>query len=193
LGRQGSQVIEHGRAWKQSSGQGIFGVSSPYSRVIAMASPRVGGSEGRAIVLVNVTHPCQVSRFPGCGRSPPGPFAALEVSSRSLPKFRERFAFWIGRHPGVATLKSLSSGRVLSITIGPRIERVWCSRISALPWEFTIKRGEHAAASRRIVRRPRACSEWHRPPGPPGPWSIRERRSGGRAHPPARRHLPFLG
>src|SRR5208282_1559946 len=45
LGRQGSQVIEHGRAWKQSSGQGIFGVSSPYSRVFAMASPRLGGSE----------------------------------------------------------------------------------------------------------------------------------------------------
>src|SRR5271157_2825291 len=39
------QGREHGRAWKQSSGQGIFGVSSPYSRVFAMASPRLGGSE----------------------------------------------------------------------------------------------------------------------------------------------------
>src|SRR5271157_130395 len=33
---------------------------------------------------------------------------------------------------------------------------VWCTRMSALPWELTIKRGEHVSRSRRIVRRPRA-------------------------------------
>jgi len=37
-----------------------------------------------------------------------------------------------------------------------RTAMVWCTRMSALPWELTIKRGEHVSRSRRIVRRPRA-------------------------------------
>ncbi len=37
-----------------------------------------------------------------------------------------------------------------------RTAMVWCTRMSALPWELIIKRGEHVAPSRRIVRRPRA-------------------------------------
>jgi len=37
-----------------------------------------------------------------------------------------------------------------------RTAMVWCTRMSALPWELTINRGEHVARSRRIVRQPRA-------------------------------------
>src|SRR5208283_4788503 len=161
LGRQGSQVIEHGRAWKQSSGQGIFGVSSRYSRVFAMASPRLGESEAirgqshspsqrdasLSSIEISGLRPVAAGVVRGSGN-----FLEIAPEVPRAVRFLDWSASWCCRLE-----KTLFWSRSVDHDRPPnRTAMVWCTRMSALPWELTINRGEHVARSRRIVRQPRA-------------------------------------